>query len=601
MNDSNLGQVLAESSNPLDGGKTEEQYLDSCRTLRKEAKWNDGLRLADQGLAMFPDSARLMEFKALFLSRLSKPAETEAVYLELAERHPARSLAFSALANLAARRREWQLAVERWTNCVTRFPNSREVPAWLTATGSAFIELERLDRAEWQFSKVTARFPEHADAWVGLAQVAELNGQWELAAQRWQACLEHFPQDSRASTWQQALQNIHNQAESLGLERKAAGLSAEDGLGMAQGGNTRQIAESASIQPAVKKLLNAANVALSSAQYSQALECYESIMQLDSQLVLGSAEMTRLLCGLYLEAQDYPSAGKYCEALLEILGCSERRLCNFFRDTLPHRVRTKSMLSGYMSDKFDGAAGPAFLADKIREAHLAAKPLSLIRLGDGEGLFLCGRARTLLGSARYEGGVYQVSDEEYATLLKAFVEACVSADIIGLPREDMARSRGYMNAISYLPESVEANILAQKVVLTDCHCHWGLLKGDFFGLFNDLEWCGYIGGRDVSGFIKQKYNIHHVEWYQTPAQANLSQVLEKPHYPDYYYAIMDRLNVPLKGRMFIVAAGFLGKIYCSFIRQQGGVAIDVGAVADVWDNRFDTRGYVKKNFAGGLS
>lgn len=593
MNDVSMGPVLADAPTPLDGCKTENQYLDSCRALRKAAKWNEGLQLALQGLVIAPDSAKLMEFKALFLSRLARPAEAEEVYLELAERYPARSLAFSVLAQLAARRRDWRLAVERWTHCMTRFPNNREVPAWLTAMGNAYIELKRFDRAEWQFSKVTARFPEHVDAWVGLARVSQLNGQWEQAAQRWQACLERFPQDSLAPIWQQALQNIHNQAEQPSLEQ-APGFSVEESLAYVR-------SESARIQPEIKKLLNAANAALASAQYAQALECYEGIMKLDSQLVLGSPEMTRLLCGLYLEAQDYPSAWRYCEALLEVLGCSEGRLYDFFRDTLPHRVRTKSMLAGYMSERFDSPVGSALLAAKIKEAYVGAKPFSLIRLGDGEGLFLCGRARTLLGSAKYQGGFYPVSDEEYEALLKMFVKACVSADVIGLPREDMARSKGYMNAISYLPESIEANILAQKIILTDCHCHWGLLKGDFFGLFNDLDWCGYIGGRDVSGFIKEKYNIRHVEWYQTPAQANLSEVLDKPHYPDYYHAIMDRLNVPLNGRMFIVAAGFLGKIYCSFIRQQGGVAIDVGAVADVWDNRFDTRGYVKKNFTGGLN
>jgi len=39
------------------------------------------------------------------------------------------------------------------------------------------------------------------------------------------------------------------------------------------------------------------------------------------------------------------------------------------------------------------------------------------------------------------------------------------------------------------------------------------------------------------------------------------------------------------GRVYLVGAGILGKMYCDVIKQRGGVAIDIGAVIDGWARR----------------
>jgi hypothetical protein len=36
------------------------------------------------------------------------------------------------------------------------------------------------------------------------------------------------------------------------------------------------------------------------------------------------------------------------------------------------------------------------------------------------------------------------------------------------------------------------------------------------------------------------------------------------------------------GELYLVAAGIVGKIYCDMIKSLGGVAIDIGSVADLW-------------------
>jgi hypothetical protein len=47
---------------------------------------------------------------------------------------------------------------------------------------------------------------------------------------------------------------------------------------------------------------------------------------------------------------------------------------------------------------------------------------------------------------------------------------------------------------------------------------------------------------------------------------------------------MNSLQVKFPGQLFLIGAGVWGKIYCNRIKSLGGIAIDVGAVCDVWIN-----------------
>jgi len=67
-----------------------------------------------------------------------------------------------------------------------------------------------------------------------------------------------------------------------------------------------------------------------------------------------------------------------------------------------------------------------------------------------------------------------------------------------------------------------------------------------------------------------------------------------PHYPNRYNEICDSLHrqAPLNGRLFLVGAGGLGKIYCEVVRSLGGIAFDLGALLDGWDGLI-TRPYLE--------
>ena len=67
-----------------------------------------------------------------------------------------------------------------------------------------------------------------------------------------------------------------------------------------------------------------------------------------------------------------------------------------------------------------------------------------------------------------------------------------------------------------------------------------------------------------------------------------SHEAQKAHFPDYFNDLCSSISVAYKGEVFLVAAGFLGKIYCNIIKEQGGIALDIGSAADYWLN-YNTR------------
>jgi hypothetical protein len=62
-----------------------------------------------------------------------------------------------------------------------------------------------------------------------------------------------------------------------------------------------------------------------------------------------------------------------------------------------------------------------------------------------------------------------------------------------------------------------------------------------------------------------------------------SNGVRRSHFPLVYNDIVSNLRrESQQGRVWIVAAGILGKRYCAEVRAQGGVALDVGSIVDGW-------------------
>jgi hypothetical protein len=98
--------------------------------------------------------------------------------------------------------------------------------------------------------------------------------------------------------------------------------------------------------------------------------------------------------------------------------------------------------------------------------------------------------------------------------------------------------------------------------------------------------------------LKAAFGLKQIEYCQIPGEKQNEHILGSSavagqHFPERYEAVLRELSTPHCGKVFLVAAGILGKMYCDQIKIFGGVAIDVGSLADAWVGALTRPGYDK--------
>jgi hypothetical protein len=95
----------------------------------------------------------------------------------------------------------------------------------------------------------------------------------------------------------------------------------------------------------------------------------------------------------------------------------------------------------------------------------------------------------------------------------------------------------------------------------------------------DKDYCGVISARNLELPVKEAFNIERVELFEVPgcriAPNGMNAKLS--HYPERFNELKRALKVPLNGAPFLIGAGLFGKTYCHWIKERGGIALDVGS------------------------
>ena len=270
------------------------------------------------------------------------------------------------------------------------------------------------------------------------------------------------------------------------------------------------------------------------------------------------------------------------------------------------------------------------VALKIIE-HIKKKiPLSLIRLGDGEGNFLEYEEWQEFQEADRQAiqkvwwGNTKINHDEWQKIQDDYLLAIQNTDILGIPGpHKFCRACQYQAEVKYQNKSFRGivaiidNLLRAKdeltqnqkseLTLTSCHIHsqleiWGLWPL----ILHQIHDCSVISCHEqISQFLLEKYGVRVSKLYKIPSEYKFSDLFdyqdqqEKPHYPDCFQKICSEITVNYPGEVFLVAAGFLGKIYCNIIKKKGGIALDIGSIVDYWldyKTRFWTKFPSKVNY-----
>lgn len=278
-------------------------------------------------------------------------------------------------------------------------------------------------------------------------------------------------------------------------------------------------------------------------------------------------------------------------------------------ETLSQFDRIIAASRGFLSN---AQSGQAYVQEIAAKAD-SGLPGSYIRLGDADGNTLFAKLEIYRALAFYNLGkisqIYFGNERLMIDHLEFFstmvVEACENADGIGAPERaaleksfsdygpqfDVRGKCGFRGVYNYFGREYDLARLA-GATWTSTWVSRSLLPY-FFQLLRDRPQVGFITCYDaLASLMQKKCNIGRVIEHIIPMQASIAHQTKRRkglhgdigHYPQIYERVLDSIAPPEPGTIYIVAAGILSKGYCTAIKQRGGIAIDVGSIADVWMN-----------------
>jgi len=216
-------------------------------------------------------------------------------------------------------------------------------------------------------------------------------------------------------------------------------------------------------------------------------------------------------------------------------------------------------------------------------------PVSIVRIGDGEGIIL--NAFTSIDSLDLANTAVlkrQLGFEPPISHIKEIrenlIECYKNADIIGIPNHVQETNPQWKKTTGILYNNVPS---AENKPKIDIDLAYQMLEDDsYVRLLMNRKRLYYISCRDLDEGFKRRYNISYTNRFHIPPEKKFTTDDDPvPHYPDYFNKVqkwMDHFNKDGEPHLLLVGAGVIGKIYCNWWRDRGGIAFDVGGVIDIF-------------------
>lgn len=271
--------------------------------------------------------------------------------------------------------------------------------------------------------------------------------------------------------------------------------------------------------------------------------------------------------------------------------------------TLPE---TKAALARLQQE--GGYCEPQGVANLILSAVRDKRPFSMVRLGDGEGAWVRqdaydeGRFSALYRANRvaflndWFGSDHLLDDMEFREFAYQLQVTFQAHDLIGLPPlERLHQEEGFMS-IRGIPSAINAfrilgllkgpacnTLLCSNSINLSLAFHTNFYRS----LFQSVQKISVITSQRGLASQFTSAGLEVVNNYIVPGDSRnfhrTDEGVPQCQYPDYVARVDSELAASsLQGMVFLVAAGFVGKRYLHTIRSRGGIAIDLGALADHW-------------------
>jgi len=579
---------------------------DAWAAVRRE-DWREALTLWEVVRSRLPNISTGHAGLGRALSELGRFDEAEAVLADAIKRFRQNPGLAVQHASIAMRRRDWEEALVRWAAVRTRFP---EIPAGYTEAAAALCRLDRVDEAEAILADAVERFPENPWPAVDHAGVAIRRNDRHAAVGRHWSVLRRFGDrpEARAAV-ASALTRL---AAVPGLEGEAMAQVIE--LWQTNGTEalihpilpllTRALFERCGPVAVLGLLDDIARLPINNGVHFSL-----GLMALFERLWLDA------LCGQ--RAPDEVARLRDFASRLDHWGL-QGEVQALLTNLADRFDRLRRQYPNFLVDSYWRRSAAEAVVQRILTAHAERRPFSLIRLGDGDGNFLpYPKIHSDLAVTdrdciqRYCWGEPRLVGNDMASIMRRVRMAYRNADVVGvtdlwriccvccwLPASAPADMylggricRGWMAILDRLegPEADDEPCFHPDQVLTCTQIHYDLAAwGLHERLFGALAEVVVIAGHPVlAARLAERFGLRVTRSYLIPPAAyghreGSGYDTTRPHYPDAFHELERRLTVMVPGEVFLVSAGFLGKIYCDWIKRRGGLAIDIGSMADYW-------------------
>lgn len=260
------------------------------------------------------------------------------------------------------------------------------------------------------------------------------------------------------------------------------------------------------------------------------------------------------------------------------------------------------------------------IEQKILSSIENKTPYSLVRFYDGEGAFYKAENWSndfLIDRMTYYFGAGEYTKDDAIAIRDGMLQSLYSANLVGIPNLDIvdkiqdfmfAFTQGEIDKLPYIrkrySDTIDCNsawrILSSfEMVITSLvfessyttkDIHYDMVKsGVIYKILGSLSQVNIISSMEVGPYLEKVFNLQANEIKIPKRALDVDLTKGTNHFPNVFNKVLNELGTrDLTGEVFLVGAGPLGKIYCNVIKENGGIALDLGAIFDSWVN-FHTR------------
>lgn len=229
----------------------------------------------------------------------------------------------------------------------------------------------------------------------------------------------------------------------------------------------------------------------------------------------------------------------------------------------------------------------------VRQWIAAKRPAAVVRLGEGEGRLLVADASddasmdVARRKLKRQTGI-RFRNRDILAIKRTLERALDNADIVGI-LADASFNEEHLAWQQRIEEIARQRCSGPPGERYITHC---LVSGNLRDALPELlaghDRLSLVTSRNLQARFEQEYSITDVKLYQIPSQYIMRDVDDEfearlhgvPIWPEFCLELYRSIRVREAGEVFIVGAGVFGKGLCIEIREQGGIALDLGSTLD---------------------